>query len=312
MKNMLLLLLMSVAASVAASESCYSQSLASSGVRGTGEVVLERKPSVMRMHLQLLAKGKNLAEAITRLNAQRAEVEKRLDELGAAKASIQFSEIELDQTADRMDRQMEMIVRRRMAQKRGGRGATKNDTIGKPAKVQMALIAEWPLPPGDATETLIAVEKLQTTIQAADWGATNRSEELTPEEEELMEEIEGMEEIDEDEMGQQRGQPTFVFVAKFEAADREKALAEAFVAAKQEAGELAKAAELKRGTLISLETDAGWEENEDSEYGSIYGTLNNLSSRRKMLERNQTGEVIGPSPSLLKYRVAVNATFACQ
>lgn len=312
MKNLLLMLLMSVAAVVASSENCYSQSPARAGVRGTGEAVLERKPALMRMHLQLLAKGKDLTEAIARLSTQRAEVEKQLETLGAVKTSIHFSEIELDQTQDRAERQIEMIMRRRMAQKRGGKGSAKNDAIVKPAKVRMTLTAEWPLTVGEAAETLIAVEKLQKTIQAADWGGTNDSEELTPEEEELAEEMEGADFVDQDESGHEPGQPTFVFVANIEEADREQALSEAFAEAKQQAEVLAKAAELKLGTLISLEADTGMEADEDADYRLRYDSSMFSVQRRQMSGHNRAKEVIGTSPSLLKYRVIINATFAYQ
>ena len=310
MKNLLLLLLISNSVIVSLSATSHAQSQTNFGIHGMGEVVLERKPELMRMHVNLLAKGKDLPDAIAQLKIRRAEVEKQLKTLGAAKDSTSFGEIELNQVQDDEQRQMEMIMRQRMAQKRGEKGGAKKEVVVEPVKVMITLTAEWAIPEGQMAETLLAVEKLQATIRTADLGGANESEEPTPEEAELAEEMEGMAPGYGGDEGRKPGEPTFVFVVKIPAADREKAQAEAFLAAKQEATELAKAANLELGTLIGLEGGTGIDADYDNDdYRAFYNSPFLSALRQQMSGRNRSGEVMGASLGLLKYRVTVNATF---
>ena len=312
MKKLLFLLLVSFSAVVVPSANSHAQLSSEEGIHGMGEVVLERKPELMRLQVNLLAKGKDLPEAIAKLKTRRTKVEKQLETLGAAGDSVKFGDIELDQAQDDQQQQMEMMMRQRMAQKRGGKRPAGKEVSVKPVKVLLNLTAEWPLKEADGAEMLIASKKLQDAIKAADLGGMKDSEEPTPEEAELADEMEEMVSSYGGREGPKPGEPVFVFVAKISTPDREKAMAEAFRAAKQEAAQLAKAAELELGTLRSLQGGGGIEADDASDYRMLYNSPFGGALRHQMTGRDRSGEAIGVSPGPLKFKVTVNATFAAK
>ena len=288
-----------------------AQAIGDGVISGSGEVVLERSPDVMRMHIDLLAKGKDLPDAIAKLKSRRTKVEKQLESLGAAKESVKFGDLAIGEAQDDRSRQMEMMVMQRMAQKRGKGGAAKTAAVAKPITVSLKLKAEWPLKAGDTAEMLVASKKLQDNIKVADLGGTKDAAEPSPEEEELAEEMQEMAMNYGGQEGPKPGEPTFLFVAKIPAADREKALAEAFRAAKAQAAQLAKAADSELGALRSLQGGGGldtddWSGNPRFYNNPAYGAL----MRRGMNGQDHTGEAIGPHAGTVKYKVTVNAAFA--
>ncbi len=312
MKKLLLLMLVSFSAVAVPAASSHAQLSSEEGIHGMGEVVLERKPELLRLQVNLLAKGKDLPEAIAKLKTRRTKVEKQLETLGAAKASVKFGDIELDEGQDDQQQQMAMMMRQRMAQKRGGKRPTEKDVSVKPVKVMLNMTAEWPLKDADSAEMLIASKKLQDAIKAADLGGMKESEEPTPEEAELADEMEEMMSGYGGREGPKPGEPVFVFVARISAPDREKALAEAFRAAKQEAAQLAKAADLELGTLRSLQGGGGIDVEDGSDYRALYNSPFQAAFRHQMTGRDRSGEAIGVSPGPVKFKVTVNATFAAK
>ena len=300
-----LLVLLSVAANA------FAQSSSDEGIRGTGEVLLERKPEAMRLQINVLAKGKDLPEAIAKLKTRRTKVEKQLETLGAAKDSVKFGDVELDQAQDDQQRQMELMMRQRMAQRRGGKRPAEKEVSVKQVKVMLKLSAEWPLKGADTAELLVTSKKLQDAIKAADLAGAKDAEEPSPEEAELSEEMDEMTSDFNNQQGPKPGEPVFVFVAKISAADREKAMAEAFRSAKQDAAQLAKAAELELGSLRSLQGSGGVDAGDAAEdYRMLYNTPFGRAMQRQMAGHGHTGEAIGAGPGMLKYKVTVNATFA--
>ncbi len=288
----------------------FAQVTSDEGIHGTGEVLLERKPEVMRLQINLLAKGKDLPEAIAKLKTRRTKVEKQLETLGAAKDSVKFGDVEMDQAQDDQQRQIEMMMRQRMAQRRGGKRPAEKEVSVKPVKVMLKLVAEWPLKAADTAELLVTSKKLQDAIKAADLAGAKDAEEPSPEEAELSEEMDEMANVYSNQQGPKPGEPVFVFVAKISAADREKALAEAFRSAKQEATQLAKAADLELGSLRSLQGGGGIEAEDAADYRMLYNTPFGRTMRQQMAGHDHTGEAIGAGPGILKYKVTVNATFA--
>lgn len=309
MKKLLVVMLLSFSAVAVLSRSSLAQLTSDEGIHGMGEVVLERNPELMRLQVNLLAKGKDLPEAITKLKARRTKVEKQLETLGAAKDSVKFGDVELDTAQDDQQRQMEMMLRQRMAQRRGGKRPAEKEVSVKPVKVLQTLKAEWLLKAANTTDLLVLSKKLQDAIKAADLGGLKDAEEPTPEEAELAEESEEMGMHFGGQEGPKPGEPVFVFVAKINSADREKALAEAFRAAKQEAAQLAKAADLELGALRSLQGGGGIDAEDGADYRLLYNTPFGAAMRQQMTGRNHSGEAIGASPGVLKFKVTVNATF---
>ena len=72
MKKLLFLLLVSFSAVVVPSANSPAQLTSEEGIHGMGEVVLERKPELMRLQVNLLAKGKDLPDAITKKESANA------------------------------------------------------------------------------------------------------------------------------------------------------------------------------------------------------------------------------------------------
>ena len=278
------------------------------GIQGTGAVVLERPAERMRMQIKVIAKSsKDLPDALAKLKAQRAKVEKQMATLGAIKESVKFGDPRVDESQDENQRQIEMMMRQRMSQ--SGRKKPAKAVLSKPVRVAMKLTAEWPLKPGDAVSQLVESRKLQDAIKAADLGGQKDVEEPSAEEAELAEELEGQMQFG-GQNGPKPGEPAFIVLAQIPAADREKALAEAFQSAKAEAVLLAKAAEIQLGALRSLNSTGGIDPDDTESYQHMYNRPYASMIRPHMRGNNDASEAIGPSPGTLKFRVGVSASFA--
>lgn len=273
-----------------------------SGIQASGMATIERPSEVMRMQVEILAKSaKDLPDAMAKLKSRRAKVEKTLESLGADKKSISFGELRIDESQDENHRRMEMMVHQRLAQ-RGKKPA--KEVVTKPVRVAMRLTVEWPLKDADAASQLMESKKLQDAIKAADLAGLKETEEQTAEESEVAEE---MEEPMNNWGGQNQakpGEPQFRFFAKIPAADREKAMAEAFRRARVEAEQLAKAADVGLGRLQSLQATSS-PDPEDFEGYRPYGF-----QYRGRPSETDGDEATGPKPGILKLRVGISASFA--
>ena len=167
-----------------------------------------------------------------------------------------------------------------------------------------------PLQGADTAELLVTTKKLQDAIKAAGLAGAKDAEEPSTEEVEGSEEMDEMANVFSNQQGPKPGEPVFVFVAKISAADREKAMAEAFRSAKQDAAQLAKAADLELGSLRSLKGGRGIEAEDGADYRMLDNTPFGRAMCQQMAGHDHTGEAIGAGPGIQKYKVAVNATFA--
>jgi uncharacterized protein YggE len=274
------------------------------GIQASGMVTIERPAEVMRMQVEILAKSaKDLPDAMAKLKSRRSKVEKVLESLGADKKAIAFGELRIDESQDANLARMEMMMHQRLSQR--GKKPTKA-VVAKPVRVAMQLTAEWRLKEGDATSQLVESKKLQDAIKAADLAGVKETEEQTAEEVEIAEE---MEEPVNNWGGQNQakpGEPQFTFSAKIPAADREKAMAEAFRKARTEAEQLAKAAEVGLGRLQRLQATSS-PDPEDFEVYRQYGYQN-----RGHANESEGDDATGPKPGMLKLRVGVSVSFAIQ
>ena len=286
----------------------FAQYSSQDGIQGTGNVVLERPAERMRMQIEMLAKSsKDLPDAIARLKSQRANVEKQLATLGAIKDSIKFGDPRIDESQDDNQRQVEMMMRQRISQPRGKRPV--KEVLSKPVRVAMKLTAEWSLKPGDAVNQLVESRKLQDAVKAADLSGQKAADDPTAEESELAEEMEGAANFGGGN-GRKPGEPMFLFLALIPAADREKGLADAFQNAKAEAVKLAKAAEIELGALRSLQSTGSVDTDDSESYQQLYNSGYGHMMRHQLTGASDTGEALGVSPGVLKFRVGVSATFA--
>jgi hypothetical protein len=208
-----------------------------------------------------------------------------------------------------------MIMQRMSAR---GRNVPKGLQVPKTVTVASTLTAEWPLEADSPEELLLEVEALKEKVVAADLAGAKQAEKLSPEEQELAEEMaEIMQNRGEEPVPV--GQPLFAFVARISAEDRDKALAEAFTKAKSQASSLARAAGVKLGPLVGLSGhDRGTTGYfEDGMFpGASYAAreyYQNLFGQQLMRDgSDKPNEAVGANPDKLSFTFAVTATFALE
>jgi len=303
----------------------FADEVLASGIQSQGVAFVERKPELMRMSIDLLAKGDNMAEAVSKMKERRAKAEKQLAMLGATKDSWKFGEIRLDQQQRNRRKQLYILIQQRGGGN-AGRAAKETDAIPTPVDLTMKLTAEWPIGNAELDDMLVIAQRLQDSIKAADLAGIEDTDDLSAEAAELAEELEGLEQtnfainhmaaiaastVDFDNPGGQKpGEPTFVFAAKISAADRQKAMGDAFLAAKEKADQLAQAAGMVRGNLRRISTSNSAEENDLSgEQAVAYPHIYNSMFHRPLADGDRTNEAVGLFPGMLKHRVVINAVF---
>ena len=285
-------------------------------VSGTGIAVIEHAPETLRVEIDVLAKGKDLKDALNKLKQRRKAAEQQLAKLGADAKSVRFGTPRISSVDNDQQRQMQMMMRQRMAG-RGKRRAADKPAVAPPVTIAVSLTAEWPLKTDDddgaegSEQLLLAAHALEAKVKEADLGGRKAAEELSPEEAELAEENE-----DDDEQvyysGQPQakpGEPRFVYVSSISDQDRAEALAKAFERAKADAQRLAQAAGAELGALQRLSggNELGADPESYNEWGPYgYQMLQRAAQRQPTDDKL---EAIGARPEMLKYQVSVSATF---
>ncbi len=231
-----------------------AQSTATPSIAGVGSTTLKRSPTGIQMHVELLAKGKTLKEALGKLKDRREAAIVQLEALKADKESIEVSTPSLSNAQEAQKKQFEMMVMQRMSTR--GKKVPKGLQAPKSVTVSAKLTAQWSLDAEGPEALLLAVESLKKEIKDADITGRKEAEELSAEEEELAEELEAMM----SNSGEGKvpiGEPQFVYVAHISDEERNAAMAEAFTKAKEQATQLAKAAGIKLGPLVGLSGQGG-------------------------------------------------------
>ena len=151
----------------------------------------------------LTARGKTLDEAIASLKDRKTAVAMLLKKLQAEQESIEFGE-----TASAPEGQERSEVQRMMQMRsaRGGR-PPKGLELPKQATVTSNLLVDWPLKYESHDGLLVAVKQLQDQIAAADLAGLKEPKKLSPEEQELEEELAGGEEQQYDPYGNRQQVP---------------------------------------------------------------------------------------------------------
>ncbi|HEY2840347.1 MAG TPA: SIMPL domain-containing protein [Pirellulales bacterium] len=285
---------------------CHAQSEADSGnISGTGAVLIKRSPELLRLHLQVSGQGKDAKDALGKLKSRKEAVVAKLVELGASKDSVKTEDAHVSVEDNARRRQMESMVRDRMRQQ-GRRGAKKEEA--KPVTLTMALKAEWPLKGQNSDETLVESHKVQEAVRG-ELAKLAESKELSPEEEELAEEMQQMNSFNDGEP--KPGDPTFLFVARISDEERAKALAAAFEKAKTQAMQLSKAANVKLGPLESLRSNEAMNEG----FAGYPGYGNDRYMYQMMMQQAQQRpddgplEAIGDEPGKVAVSITVMASF---
>lgn len=232
-------------------------------VSGSATVILKRKPELLRIKVDVIAQGKTMKDALAALKDRREAIGGQLATLGASKESIAFGEAQINATVLQVRQQMAMMI----MQARMGNRKKSAKKAAAPVVVSAKLTAEWPLKGADIDSLLLEVSQLQDSINAADLAGKKDLDKLSGDDDEVREELEGMQANFGNDAGQpQPGAMTFTLVSKIPPKDHSQALAEAFQKAKARAEETAKAAGAELGPLRGLgsQVDAGGE-SEDSE-----------------------------------------------
>lgn len=287
--------------------SAWGQVQTEPAVTGDGSVTVTLQPEVMRLRIDLLAKGKDLKEAMTKLKERRETARKKIIEMGASEKTIDIAAASLSAGKTDERRQMEMMVRARMA----GRKADKEkEAKPQPVTVSATLTAEWPIKTQDNDELLLMAQELQEKIKAADLAGLKDMEAKSTEEEEE-EEAESPEEVlYSGDQGPKPGEPAFVFVARIPADRLDKATAEAFEKARAKALRLAKAAGVLTGNLRFLSSHQRPDYDRMSRYRYAYGSyFQELIQQSYSAEGADAEEAIGAEPGPVTFRVTVTASF---
>ncbi|HET6883076.1 MAG TPA: SIMPL domain-containing protein [Pirellulales bacterium] len=281
-----------------------------SSVSANGTAVIERPAETLRMEVELSAKGKDVKDALAKLKQRRKSAEEQLAKLGADTESIRFGPPQVNSGENGQQRQMQVMMQQRMMQRRGSRRSSQKPAVKPPVTVSMSLVAQWKLKPVDPEQMLIASHELEEKIKEVDLAGRKAAEELTPEEQELAEEMEdGSQQVFYGGQEQpQPGEPRFVYVAKISDEDRAKACAEAFQRAKADAQRLTTAAHATLGELQQL-SDVS-QSGVDPEAYEAWGNYQyQMVQRAQQQTANEQIEAIGPRPGTLKYHVTVTASF---
>jgi len=274
-----------------------------SGVVGTGSVTLEREPNVMRLQLMVEAEGKDVKEALAKLKEKEAADREQLQKLGAARESVKFSDAQPEEINSQQ--QMQRMIQMRMG------------NAPKPAKNQPVVVtlsttlkAEWPLTGKDGDELLVEAQDLEDKIKAADLPVKKAGKPLTPEQEEVAEENQGMNNNND---GQPNPRdPAFTFVCKISDEDRAAARAEAYKKARDDAQRLAKAANVELGSIRFIGGSAAPAPAGDrmDTYAAAFQQQAMFNVMTQQQGADEVQEAVGPQPGKVGYRITVNVSFA--
>lgn len=282
-----------------------------SSVTGSGASEVKRMPQIMRMRIVITSQGKDMTEALAGLKDRLTAAKTQVAALGASKDTIASDLPQVAAENNDRRRQMEMLMAQRM---RGGRRpSAKKEDVKPPVSVSSTLTAEWPLKAAAEDGLLLAVTALEDKIKSADLAGLKEQSKLSPEEQELSEELAAEQMAMYSDEGPKPGEPIFMFVAPIQADERDKLLAEGFQKAKEHAARLAKAAGADLGTLRSLADnpiDVSDEMSLSSPYGGggAYRMMQMMQSARGSLGA-ESSEAVGLQPGQLTYRVMVTASF---
>jgi len=280
-------------------------------VSGTGTVVIKRRASVLVTNVQLFGRGKTLKEALGNLKDRREAAQLQLETLQADSDSIQFGDPTLSNVFSKRRSQFEQMIKQRM---RGRAGKVpKGLQIPRSYVVSSLLTARWPLQAENVEDLLLEAEKLTEKIKSADLAGTKDAEKLSPEEEELAEELAEMSGRYSDEKVAP-GTPRFHYEAKISDQQHDKAMAEAFEKARAHAARLANAAGKQLGPLANiagqhrgaaLYDDYGYD---DMGFGNSRYQYQ-LMQRAMRSAEGQENTSFAPEPGMVTFTFRVMANF---
>jgi len=296
--------------------SAYSQILPSvssdsPGITGRGVHSVKCPPSVLRVYLQVSAKGKTLEAALANLEKRRDAIKAQLPKLGGKADTIKFTA--LDKVDSSEQEQMMDTLRRQMGSDRVPKklGAPKSVTVNT------TFSADWPLSGDTPDKLLLEAEALRKKLIEADLAGVKAAEaEQTPEEREAAEEIQAMmrERYSGGEAQQKPGTPNLAFVGRLSDDKHEMAMAEAFKQAKANAQRIAKAAGASLGPLVRVSgmSDsfyANMMNRQRTEYSPYMRYAQYQQPWQPQIETDEN-ELTSSNPDEIEFHVNVEAVFS--
>ncbi len=281
-----------------------------SKVTGQGLYEIRKQPDALHVQVEVLAKARSAKEAVAKLQEHRQAARSKLEAMGAAPSSIEFSEPMVTVGQDPNEARMQMMMQRQ-AMMQGGKKPPAKAKEPPPVVVACVLRAEIPLTAKGPEELLIFSHDLEERIKQADLGAVKDLKQNSPQEEEnAAEQMQMMGGMMNDPEQNARGLPSFSYAKKLTTEERAQTVREAFKRAEKQAAELAAAAGLTLGSVLSLDEMPGISNDETPNYMEMqYARMGIARPPVFPNENKRILEATGPKPSQVTYRVGVNAAF---
>lgn len=276
-----------------------------SSVTGQGISTIEKRPQTLRLHLEVQAQAKSLKEALAALKQRREKAAARFVEWGAVKENIDLGTPKIVPGANEQQR-MEIMVRARL---NNNPSATQKPAV--PLKVSATLKAEWKLEGLDPEAVLLKTQEIKEQIESADVAGVKADAGATPEQAEEMEENQQSTRYF-DPSEQKPGEPIFLYVSRIAPEEMSKALTDAFEQARKDAGQLAAAAKVKLGKILTLSQNSSPDYSQSSYMENTYMMAFRYMQQAQMGQRLGSEEALGPDPSKVTHRVTVSASFGVE
>ncbi|MCE9546274.1 MAG: SIMPL domain-containing protein [Planctomycetia bacterium] len=275
-------------------------------VSAVGTTTLALRPKVLRIQVDLLGKGKDLKTAMANLRDRRDAVKIQLGTLKADMKSLTIGPPATAGAGGPQEQQIRAMIMQRARQKGGA--APELPTV---VTLRAPLTVEWALTGDDDDARLIAATELCGKITAADLAGAKDKQVLSPEQQEVQEEMAQMSSRYSGEPQQGPGDVQFLYVAEVSDAQASQALADAFAKAKQQGDRLAKAVGGELGSLRKAEASVmpGMEGMGGNENYYAMRAYRMAMARQSEPASAKDNEVITQDPNHAVYRTAVQCVF---
>ena len=227
----------------AGASAALAQQPANRQVSATGTATITARPEILRVTVQLRSEGSGARQAMDKLTADIKSAREKFVAAGAAEDAVKVTDPALGTPPlNAQQQQMRMI-----AQMQRGGGAKPKSPTSQPTVLTATLTADVPVKSTDGPSLVLAASDLQDKLKSA---FKHDTKAMTPEEQEVMEEMQ--QQSGEGAPAAQPNEPAFAYVHVLTDAERSKALADAFAAAKDSASRLAKAAGADVAELLQV------------------------------------------------------------
>ena len=272
-----------------------------STINCVGAVTVRQRPAVLLMKVRLRATEPTLELGLARLKTHSEATAQWLKRLGAQR--VDFGEPHFAEQADTDP----MSKMRAMATRALRKRPTEDETDQRPHGVCLVLTAIWPVAAMSAEEILVLVDRLRFEA-AEDSDEVETPDALPPwasPEEQMQEMVTQMQQPPADDS------PQFLFVARLDEVQREKAAAEAFARARQNAERLARAAGMRLGAIRMI-------------HHMMTGGLDGSRPDRMMDRQRCLGmlagssydlgehEIVSDDPRAAEFTISVNVSYSAE